>query len=106
MQSFVNTLALGEANKPGPWKCPIKNGEEVGECSFTNVQAKKVEIELQSIIAWCLTLENLPASDWQICCDQMTWILTTLYQRADFTNEEIKTMGEQIDTWTILWLTL
>jgi hypothetical protein len=37
---------LGGDTKPGHWKCPIKNGDEVGDCSFTDMQAKDIEEKL------------------------------------------------------------
>jgi hypothetical protein len=43
LQSFVNTLALCNEEKPRHWKCPIKNVDEVGDCSFTYGQAKTIE---------------------------------------------------------------
>jgi hypothetical protein len=61
LQLLINTIALGKSEKPGHWKCPIKDGQEVGDCSFTGVQAKKVDKELPLIIAKVLTLESSKA---------------------------------------------
>jgi hypothetical protein len=49
---------LGSNTKPGHWKCPIKNGDEVGDCSFTDMQAKYIEDKLGDIIEKAFTLEN------------------------------------------------
>jgi hypothetical protein len=48
--SYINTLALGDENQPGYWKCPVKNGDEVGDASFTDGQAKKVEEKRDGIL--------------------------------------------------------
>jgi hypothetical protein len=47
---------LGAEKKPGHWKCPIKNGDEVGDCSFTDLQAKDIEEKLGTIIEKALIL--------------------------------------------------
>jgi hypothetical protein len=57
IQSYLNTLALGSKNKPGHWKCPIKNGDKVGYCSFTDMQTKDIEEQLGDIIEKAFTLE-------------------------------------------------
>jgi hypothetical protein len=63
-QSYVNTLAFGSETKPGHWKCPIKNGDEVGDCSFTDMQAKDIEEKLGDIIEKAFTLEKSRKDDW------------------------------------------
>jgi hypothetical protein len=58
LQSFVNTLPLGDKRKPGHWKCPIKNDDKVGVCSFMDGQAKVIEEKLAPIIEKTLTLQE------------------------------------------------
>jgi hypothetical protein len=43
LQSFANMFTLGNEEKPGHWKCPIKTGDEVGDCTFIDVQSKTIE---------------------------------------------------------------
>jgi hypothetical protein len=43
LSKYMSALALGSIYKPYHWKCPIKNESEVGDCSFTDVQANEVE---------------------------------------------------------------
>jgi hypothetical protein len=81
LQSYVNTLALGNERKPGHWKCSIKNDDEVGDCRFTGMQAKYIEEKLGSIIEKPLTLQQSCKNDWLKVVKKMTWILMTLHQR-------------------------
>jgi hypothetical protein len=81
LQSYVNTLALGTENKPGHWKWCIKNGDKVGGCSLTDMQAKDIEEKLGAIIEKALILEKLRKEDWLDVVKKMSWILTTLRQR-------------------------
>jgi hypothetical protein len=78
---------LGTDRKFGHWKCPIKNGNEVGDCSFTDTQSKDIEPKLVTIIEKALVLETSRNDDWLDVVTNMTWILTTLRQRKDFTRE-------------------
>jgi hypothetical protein len=64
LQSYVNILALGTEHKPGHWKCPIKNGDEVGDCSFTDMQAKDIEEKLGDIIEKAFILKKSRKDDW------------------------------------------
>jgi hypothetical protein len=57
LQSYVNTLTLSNERKPGHWKCPIDNGDGVGGCSFTDMQAKYIEEKLGPIIEKDWTLQ-------------------------------------------------
>jgi hypothetical protein len=106
LQSYINTIALGSVTKPGHWKCPVKNQQEVGDCSFTDGQAKKVEQQLPGIIAKALVLEGSKADDWVNVITKLEWILTTFRQREDFTNAQIDTMTLKIDKWTVSWIAL
>jgi hypothetical protein len=63
LQSSVNTFALGTMNKTGHWKCPIKNGDEVGDCSFTDEQARDIEEKLGAIIEKAFILEKSRKDD-------------------------------------------
>jgi hypothetical protein len=58
LQSYVNTLAFGSETKPGHWKCPIKNGDEVDDCSFTDMQAKDIEENLGALLKRLLFWKN------------------------------------------------
>jgi hypothetical protein len=49
-RSYINTLALGNENNPGHWKCPIKNGDEDGDATLKDGQAKKVEEKLEGML--------------------------------------------------------
>jgi hypothetical protein len=63
-QGALNTLPLGNKEKPGHWQCPIKNGDEVGDCSFTDGQATNSEEKLAPIIAKALTMDESCMDDW------------------------------------------
>jgi hypothetical protein len=76
----VTTLALVNEEKPGHWKCPMKNSDEVGDCSFTNGHEKKIEEKLALIIANALCLEESRMEDWVGVVEMMTWIFTALLQ--------------------------
>jgi hypothetical protein len=102
----VNTIALGSDTKPGHWKCPIRNGDEVGDCSFTDLQAKDIEEKLGDIIEKAFTLDKSRKDDWNEVTKKMTWILTTLRQREDFTDEQIVIIGLRLDEWTVNWISL
>jgi hypothetical protein len=104
LQSYINTIALGGVTKPGRWKCPVKDQQEVGDSSFTDCQAKKVELQLPAIIAKALVLEGSKANDWANVINKLDWILTTLRQREDFTDAQINTMGLRIDEWKVTWI--
>jgi hypothetical protein len=58
LQFYVNSLALGAEQKRGHWKCPINNGDEVGDCSFTDMKAKYIEETLGVIIKKGFILKN------------------------------------------------
>jgi hypothetical protein len=106
LQSHVNTLALGSVEKPGHWKCPVKNGEEVGDCSFTDGQSKQVEEQLSHIIDNALTLEASRGSEWKNVCKRMTWIMTTLRQREYLTYTTIRLVSIRIYRWMANWASL
>jgi hypothetical protein len=92
--------------KPGHWKCPVKNQQGVGDCSFTDGQARKVEQQLPAIITKALVLEGPKADDWVNVTTKLEWILTTLRQREDFTDAQIDTMSLMIDKWKLSWIAL
>jgi hypothetical protein len=106
LQSYVNTIALGSVTKPGHWKCPIKNGDEVGNCSFTDMQAKYIEEKLGDIIEKAYTLDKFRKDDWNEVTKKMTWILRTLRQREDFTDEQIVIIGLRLDEWIVNCISL
>jgi hypothetical protein len=64
LQSYDNALALGDERKPGHWKCPIKNDNEVGDCSFTDMQAEYIEEKSAPNIEKALTLQESRNDDW------------------------------------------
>jgi hypothetical protein len=101
LQSYINTIALGSVMKPGHWKCPVKNQQDAGDCSFIDGQAKKVEHQLPAIIAKAMVLEVSKADDWVNVTTKLEWILITLRQREDFTDAQIETMSVMIDEWTV-----
>jgi hypothetical protein len=84
-------------NKPGHWKCTIKNGDRVGDCSFTDMQAKYIEEKLGAVIEKAFILKKSRKNDWLNVVKKMTWILTTLRQREDFTDEQIIIIGLHLD---------
>jgi hypothetical protein len=100
-QSYVNTLDLGNTRKPGHWKCPIKNGDEVGDCSFTDMQATYIEKKLVPIIEKAFTLQESRKDAWIKVVKQMTWVLTAFLHREYFTDEQLIIMGLRLDEWTI-----
>jgi hypothetical protein len=106
LQSYVNTIAFGSDTKPGHWKCPIKNGDEVCDCSLTDMQAKYIAEKLGDIIEKAFTLDKSRKDDWNEVTKKMTWILTTLRQREDFTDEQIVIIGLRLDEWTVDWISL
>jgi hypothetical protein len=54
---------LGTEKKHAHWKCPIKNSDDVGDCSFTDMQAKDIEEKLGGIIEKALTLVKAGKDD-------------------------------------------
>jgi hypothetical protein len=88
-------MALGKPNNPGHWQCPIKDGQEVGDCSFIDVQANRVELKLPQIIAKVLTLGGSKAQELITVVEELEWILTTLRQRANFTDTKIDIMDRK-----------
>jgi hypothetical protein len=106
LQSYVNIIALGSDTKPGHWKCPIKNGDEVGDYSFTDMQAKDIEERFGEIIEKALTLDKSHKDDWHEVTKKMTWVLTTLRQGEDFTDDQIIIIGLRLDEWTVDWISL
>jgi hypothetical protein len=101
LQLYISTIALGNDNKPGHWKCPIKNGDKVSDASFTEGQAKVLEENLAEIIKKVLTLEESLAADWTEVYKSMMWMLTTRRQREDFTDDKVVIVGLQIDEWSV-----
>jgi hypothetical protein len=106
LQSYISTIALGSVTKPGHWKCPIKQQQEVGNCSFTDGQAKKVELKLPDIITKALVMEGSKAKYWVNLITKLEWILTTLIQRDDFMDAQIHASGLRMDEWTVRWIDL
>jgi hypothetical protein len=106
LQSYINTIALRSVVNPGHWKCPVKNQQEVGDCSFTDGRANKVEQQLPAIIAKDIVLEGSKADDWANVTTKLEWIITTLRHREDFTDAQIDTMSLMIDEWTVSWIAL
>jgi hypothetical protein len=100
----INTIALGKPEKPGHWKCPIKDGQEVGDCSFKDVHAKKVEMKLPLIIAKALILERSKAHQLSTMVKDLEWILMMLQQNADFTNNKIDIIEQKIHLWSVKWI--
>jgi hypothetical protein len=80
LQSFFNVLALGNEQKPGHWKCRIKNDDEVGDYSFTDGQATLIEKQLAPVIEKALTLQESRKDYWTKVVKKTMWILTTLCQ--------------------------
>jgi hypothetical protein len=68
LQSYVNTFALGSVENPGHWQCSLKNGQELGNCRYTDGQAKRVDEVLAAIIDNDLTLEESRQDDWRNVC--------------------------------------
>jgi hypothetical protein len=101
---LANTLDLGDDQKPGHWKCPIKNGHEVGGCSFMDGQAKVIEEKLAPIIEKALALQESCKDDWIEVVRKMTWILTPIRQREDFSDEKIIITGVHLEEWTVDWI--
>jgi hypothetical protein len=91
---------LGSEANPGHWKCPVKNESDVGDCSFTDVQAKSVELKLSEIIDKALKLHTSRPRAWKSVVLQMTKIMTTLRQRVDFGDEQIKAVELELNAWT------
>jgi hypothetical protein len=106
LQSYINMIALGSVKKPGHCKCPVENQQEVGDCSFTDSQEKKVKLQLPAIISKAMLLEGSKENDWVNLTTKLEWILTTLRQREGFTDAQIKTMGLRIDEWAVTWIAL
>jgi hypothetical protein len=77
----------------GHWKFPIKNSDKVGDTSFTDGQANKVEEKMDDIIKKALVLDESRATDWTEVFKRMEWILTTLIQREDNTDIKITIVG-------------
>jgi hypothetical protein len=65
------------------------------------MQANYIEEKLGDIIEKAFTLEKSRKDDWHDVTKKMTWILTTLRQREDFTDEKIIIIGLCIDEWTV-----
>jgi hypothetical protein len=93
LQLYINTLALGNENKPCHWKYPIKNGDKVGDASFTDGQAKLIEKKVEGTIKKALPLEESWVTDWTEVCKRLMRILRTLTQLEDFTDSKIALVG-------------
>jgi hypothetical protein len=99
LEMIINQNGLCSPDKPGHWKFPIKNLEEVGECKFTDVQAKRVEKVLCIIIYKALTLETSKAVDSKDVVTRITWIMATLGQGENFSDALIVTVEAKIAEW-------
>jgi hypothetical protein len=102
----VNTLDLGGEAKPGHWKCPVENENEVGDCSFTDVQAKNVEQKLPEIIDRALKLYTSRPQAWKDVVLKMRKIMTTLRQRGHFSDDQIKAVELELNAWTDEWISI
>jgi hypothetical protein len=80
---------LGSEANPRHWKCAVKNESEVVDCSFTDVQAKNVELKLPEIIDRALKLHTPRPQAWKDVVLKMTQIVTTLRQSGDFSDNQI-----------------
>jgi hypothetical protein len=78
-----------------------KNGDEVSDCGLTDIQAKDIEEKLVDIIEKASTLDKSRKDDWHEVTKNMTWILMTLRQSEDFTDEQIIIIGLHLDEWTV-----
>jgi hypothetical protein len=76
----------------------------VGECKFTDVQQTRVEQVLFIIIDKALTLETSKAADWKDLIIRITWIVATLGQQDDFSDELIVTVESKIAKWIEKWV--
>jgi hypothetical protein len=103
---FVNSLAWGSEAKPGHWKCPVKNESKVRDCSFTYVQANNVELKLPEIIDGALKLHASRPRGWKDAVLKITKIMTTLRQRVDFSDEQIKAFELELNAWTDEWISI
>jgi hypothetical protein len=61
---------------------------------------------LGGIIEKAFTLKTSHKDDWHEVTKKITWILTTLRQREDFTDEQIIIIGLCLDEWTVDWISL
>jgi hypothetical protein len=73
----------------------------LGDCSFTDGQAKKVELKLTAIITKALVLEGSKTNEWVNVTTKLECMLTALRKREDFTDAQIHTVGLIIDEWTV-----
>jgi hypothetical protein len=57
IESYINAMVLENVTKMGHWECPVKK-QKVGNCSFTDGRAQKVELKIPDIIVMVLVLEG------------------------------------------------
>jgi hypothetical protein len=68
------------------------------------MQAKDIEEKLGAVIEKAFILKKSRKEYWLDVVKKMTWILMTLCQREDFTDEQIIIMGLHLDEWTADWI--
>jgi hypothetical protein len=61
---------------------------------------------LGAIIEKAFTLDKSRKDNWNEVTKKMIWILTTLRQREDFTDDQFVIIGLRLDEWTVDWILL
>jgi hypothetical protein len=107
MSKWLNDLAFGSPLDPGTYSVPMdeKNGE-LGKVKFNDGYVKCVELVLSEFLPKFITNPASKCSDWIKCFDGISYIITTLRQRPDFTDAEILDLERKIAFWDDRWIEL
>jgi hypothetical protein len=94
---IINEHVFGSHDDPGTYSVTMdeKSGG-VGEVKFNDGYAKLVELKLSALLPKLLTKPEYVCSDWTLCFDGISHILTTSKQRPDFTNHQILDLETKI----------
>jgi hypothetical protein len=105
--SGISTIAIGTPEKPGRYIVLYdKQKGEIGEVSFNDEWAQKLEGKLGEIIPLTLKEEESDPDGWLHLCGKLSYILQVLTKKQDFTNHEISKLQIEIATWSADWIVM
>jgi hypothetical protein len=105
IEKIINTTVFGTAEKPGRYCVPFhKQKSEILDVSFNDEWAQKLEKKMEQMIPLILTKQLSRPNCWLICLRDLSYILSVLNRKDDFTAREIDILQDDIDAWADNWI--
>jgi hypothetical protein len=107
MAFHMNTLIFGKPDKPVKYKVPLDpKTAELGEVSFNDCWAQKIEVEFSELIPLFLKESDSHPRRWLASTSRLSSILLKLKQKEDFTDNQICCLQDEIDVKSEDWIAL